>query len=70
MTEAPNQLKLNFDSPCPVLAGDAKIGQEYLSARGTIRVVVKCKDNGRVILKSLATGHDVAVEPDYHLREL
>ena len=49
-----------------VLARDARVGETYRS-RTNLPVVVKEKREDRVVVRSLTTGHDVAVPIDYPL---
>ena len=55
-----------FEIPITIRAGNAKIGKRYRT-KTDIPVLVKSKQNGQVVLRSLATRHDVVVRADYPL---
>ena len=62
------RVNLDMDSLDRISAQNAEIGGVYLSPTG-LRVIVKEKKDKRVVIHSLATGHDVEVPPTYPLTE-
>jgi len=49
-----------------ILATDAQVGETYHSRTG-LPVIVREKKGDQVVVRSLMTGHDVAVPMDYPL---
>lgn len=49
-----------------ILAKDAQVGKAYRS-RTDLPVILREKGNDRVVVRSLVTGHDIAVPQDYPL---
>ena len=61
-----DEAQLDVEHSHPILAKDSQVGETYRS-RTNLPVIVREKRGDRVVVRSLMTGHDVAIPMDYPL---